>query len=263
MKLHDFSEVYGIKESALRYWEKAGILSAKRMENQKYRDLSTNISRLLYLDILYYRKNGVAVKDMTDFDKMDEEQIFEMLEKTETKLDEQLALLNRQRDNLRQRQCMIKFLRDFGKKPYRLVKLPDLCLVTESEPYTRLLADNFPQSIITELALSTLETVTQPVAIRACIVSDRLKGKYRQMEVDLNARFVMTKYKEVRFPSQEVPDKHRIFVPQQGQRLYERVSCVCSGRGRRQNPRRLQNRFGGNNQSSRIKGKAALQAAFF
>ena len=62
MKLHDFSEVYGIKESALRYWEKAGILSAKRMENQKYRDLSTNISRLLYLDILYYRKNGVAVK---------------------------------------------------------------------------------------------------------------------------------------------------------------------------------------------------------
>ena len=180
-----------------RYWEKAGILSAKRMENQKYRDLSTNISRLLYLDILYYRKNGVAVKDMTDFDKMDEEQIFEMLEKTETKLDEQLALLNRQRDNLRQRQCMIKFLRDFGKKPYRLVKLPDLCLVTESEPYTRLLADNFPQSIITELALSTLETVTQPVAIRACIVSDRLKGKYRQMEVDLNARFVMTKYKEV------------------------------------------------------------------
>lgn len=190
-------EVYGIKESALRYWEKAGILSAKRMENQKYRDLSTNISRLLYLDILYYRKNGVAVKDMTDFDKMDEEQIFEMLEKTETKLDEQLALLNRQRDNLRQRQCMIKFLRDFGKKPYRLVKLPDLCLVTESEPYTRLLADNFPQSIITELALSTLETVTQPVAIRACIVSDRLKGKYRQMEVDLNARFVMTKYKEV------------------------------------------------------------------
>ena len=46
MKLHDFSEVYGIKESALRYWEKAGILSAKRMENQKYRDLSTNISRL-------------------------------------------------------------------------------------------------------------------------------------------------------------------------------------------------------------------------
>ena len=45
MKLHDFSEVYGIKESALRYWEKAGILSAKRMENQKYRDLSTNISR--------------------------------------------------------------------------------------------------------------------------------------------------------------------------------------------------------------------------
>lgn len=124
MKLHDFSEVYGIKESALRYWEKAGILSAKRMENQKYRDLSTNISRLLYLDILYYRKNGVAVKDMTDFDKMDEEQIFEMLEKTETKLDEQLALLNRQRDNLRQRQCMIKFLRDFGKKPYRLVKLP-------------------------------------------------------------------------------------------------------------------------------------------
>lgn len=143
MKLHDFSEVYGIKESALRYWEKAGILSAKRMENQKYRDLSTNISRLLYLDILYYRKNGVAVKDMTDFDKMDEEQIFEMLEKTETKLDEQLALLNRQRDNLRQRQCMIKFLRDFGKKPYRLVKLPDLCLVTESEPYTRLLADQF------------------------------------------------------------------------------------------------------------------------
>ena len=126
MKLHDFSEVYGIKESALRYWEKAGILSAKRMENQKYRDLSTNISRLLYLDILYYRKNGVAVKDMTDFDKMDEEQIYEMLEKTETKLDEQLALLNRQRDNLRQRQCMIKFLRDFGKKPYRLVKLPDL-----------------------------------------------------------------------------------------------------------------------------------------
>ena len=152
----------------------------------------------MYLDILYYRKNGVAVKDMTDFDKMDEEQIFEMLEKTETKLDEQLALLNRQRDNLRQRQCMIKFLRDFGKKPYRLVKLPDLCLVTESEPYTRLLADNFPQSIITELDLSTLETVTQPVAInRACIVSDRLKGKYRQMEVDLNARFVMTKYKEV------------------------------------------------------------------
>lgn len=274
MKLHDFSEVYGIKESALRYWEKAGILSAKRMENQKYRDLSTNISRLLYLDILYYRKNGVAVKDMTDFDKMDEEQIYEMLEKTETKLDEQLALLNRQRDNLRQRQCMIKFLRDFGKKPYRLVKLPDLCLVTESEPYTRLLADNFPQSIITELDLSTLETVTQPVAInRACIVSDRLKGKYRQMEVDLNARFVMTKYKEVlagealytngkknnrrhkklRFPTKEVPDKHRIFVPQQGQRLYERVSCVCSGRGRRQNPRRLQNRFGGNNQSSRIK----------
>lgn len=59
-----------------------------------------------------------------------------------------------------------------------------------------------------------------------------------------------------------MPDKHRIFVPQQGQRLYERVSCVCSGRGRRQNPRRLQNRFGGNNQSSRIKGKAALQAAF-
>lgn len=198
MKLHDFSEVYGIKESALRYWEKAGILSAKRMENQKYRNLSTNISRLLYLDILYYRKNGVAVKDMTDFDKMDEEQIYEMLEKTETKLDEQLALLNRQRDNLRQRICMIKFLRDFGKKPYRLVKLPDLCLVTESEPYTRLLADNFPQSIITELDLSTLETVTQPVAInRACIVSDRLKGKYRQMEVDLNARFVMTKYKEV------------------------------------------------------------------
>lgn len=81
MKLHDFSEVYGIKESALRYWEKAGILSAKRMENQKYRDLSTNISRLLYLDILYYRKNGVAVKDMTDFDKMDEEQIYEMLER--------------------------------------------------------------------------------------------------------------------------------------------------------------------------------------
>lgn len=66
----------------------------------KISDLSTNISRLLYLDILYYRKNGVAVKDMTDFDKMDEEQIFEMLEKTETKLDEQLALLNRQRDNL-------------------------------------------------------------------------------------------------------------------------------------------------------------------
>ena len=172
MKLHDFSEVYGIKESALRYWEKRrAYFPPNAWKTKKYRDLSTNISRLLYLDILYYRKNGVAVKDMTDFDKMDEEQIYEMLEKTETKLDEQLALLNRQRDNLRQRICMIKFLRDFGKKPYRLVKFPDLCLVTESEPYTRLLADNFPQSIITELALSTLETVTQPVAIRACIVS--------------------------------------------------------------------------------------------
>ena len=267
MKLHDFSEVYGIKESALRYWEKAGILSAKRMENQKYRDLSTNISRLLYLDILYYRKNGVAVKDMTDFDKMDEEQIYEMLEKTETKLDEQLALLNRQRDNLRQRQCMIKFLRDFGKKPYRLVKLPDLCLVTESEPYTRLLADNFPQSIITELDLSTLETVTQPVAInRACIVSDRLKGKYRQMEVDLNARFVMTKYKEVLAGEALYTNGKKIiddiksfgFLPK---RCLTNTAFLF--RNRDKDFMNVCLAFVQVEGDGKIKGKAALQAAFF
>ena len=68
MKISEAAKILGISTDTIRYYEKEGIISPKRINKNSYRDLD-NKDIVSLLSCLYNRKIGYSIKESVEYAK--------------------------------------------------------------------------------------------------------------------------------------------------------------------------------------------------
>lgn len=110
--LYTVSQVAGLLQlpaSMIRYWDDQGLIHSTRHPENDYR-LFTLEDIILINDIDFYRKLGTPIKQIKDLERKTIDERFQLLEKTETIIAEEIYSLQQKQTRLRQRKIQLNHL---------------------------------------------------------------------------------------------------------------------------------------------------------
>lgn len=124
----DISKFFNIPTSTLRFWEKKGLLSPRKEDNN-YREYS--LPDLMKIsDIVFYKNLGIPLKDILNLkNKNIIEQEFFCSEHLK-ELESQKALINRQIQRLKQHQKALNIINELKDKDYIIADIDTECIVS-------------------------------------------------------------------------------------------------------------------------------------
>lgn len=124
LKISDISKLFDIPISALRYYEKEGLCSFKRNDNNyRWADIRT-IRNLC--DISFYRKLSCSIEQIQQLSCMDHQEISSLLLESREKIEKQIQDLRIMLDNIDEKVGRIQKIDELTEHPASVVmaKLP-------------------------------------------------------------------------------------------------------------------------------------------
>lgn len=115
--LYTVNQVAGLlhlPSSMIRYWDDQGLIHAIRHPENGYRLFSLE-DIILINDIDFYRKLGAPIKQIKDLESKTIDERFQLLEKTETMLAEEIQALQQKQVHLQQRKQQLIHLMSMQK----------------------------------------------------------------------------------------------------------------------------------------------------
>lgn len=100
------AKMFHISPSALRYWDKEGLIRFQRCEENNYR--TPSLQTIMDIgDVLLFRSLSVPIKDIRQVPQMNNKQLHELLEKNEQALYQQMEQLQHTLEKTKDRKAMI------------------------------------------------------------------------------------------------------------------------------------------------------------
>ena len=108
-KISEVAKTFDVSPSTLRYWEKVGLVSFRRRNQNNYREFTFE-SLVALCDIILYRNLEFPLNTIKDVKYQTEEELSQTLLHSKENIDQQIRKLNQVKDDLIKRE---KLLRDF------------------------------------------------------------------------------------------------------------------------------------------------------
>lgn len=119
--ISEIAAAVGVNPSALRFWEKKGLISFGRSDENNYR--TAGLPQLLRaFDIVIFRSLGMTIDEIKSCLLADADEMPELLEAGAHRADEQIARLREALINLRKRRDAVLAVRGLAARGLRLVR---------------------------------------------------------------------------------------------------------------------------------------------
>lgn len=122
LRIKELGDLFGVPVSALRYWEKEGLLSFGRSADNNYRKADIFTIRCL-CDITFYRKLAVPIEELRELMHMDYLSIDSTLVRTQGQLEEKMAEMEATLKSIQVKRRQIHILKKLQEIPEKFVRM--------------------------------------------------------------------------------------------------------------------------------------------
>jgi DNA-binding transcriptional MerR regulator len=113
----EIAKLFQIPTSTIRYWEEKEIFSAKRNDENDYREYTIQ-TIIELLDVVFYRNLNIPIQKMKNFNRLRPEEIYSLLEDTEVEVQQELQHLKKKFRGIARRKEQLESLFHLQEKQY-------------------------------------------------------------------------------------------------------------------------------------------------
>lgn len=125
----DIASFFHIPSSTLRFWEKKGLLSPRKANNNKYREY--DITDLMKIsDIIFYKNLGIPLKDILNLKNRNVNDQAMFCSEHLRDLELQREFINRQIKTLKQHQKALYEINKLKEEEYKMEEIDTNCIVS-------------------------------------------------------------------------------------------------------------------------------------
>lgn len=186
------SKTLGIPKSTIRYWESEGLINLDRNNNNEYREFSVS-SIFEILDILFYRKLNIPIKELKEINFKSTEDIEQILINNKKIINEQIKNLKKTKNLIDERLEQTKTFYYLKENPYEIVdEIKNIGTIIEFEMSNREILNKYSSApghfvyfIDREKNMYKYGFITDKVIEKDNVLWKNEKGKYKY------ARFIL------------------------------------------------------------------------
>lgn len=119
--LSEIAKIYGVSTHCLRYWEKEGLITFERDENNNYRQLSYKLTELI-TNIRIFRNLAIPIKDLKNLPNIGLDHFEDLLDKSKENLNEKLLNIQSTIDQVNAKKEILELVRELKNDPFRVEK---------------------------------------------------------------------------------------------------------------------------------------------
>ncbi len=113
----EIAKLFQIPTSTIRYWEEKEIFSAKRNEDNDYREYTIQ-TIIELLDVVFYRNLNIPIQKMKNFNQLSPQDIYALLEDTERDVQQELQNLKKKMTGISRRKEQLENLFQLQEQQY-------------------------------------------------------------------------------------------------------------------------------------------------